>query len=238
MDEKTPYITKETSPNHYGWTKVQAEQKVVAANGKSGLRTAALRPCSGVIGPDDAFLIEKSLTERQSTFIFTKPAIDYIFVDNLVYAHLLLEQKLRNNDSKVQGEIFCVSNNEPESLEQMTYLLQSVMEKKKLQPPLAVTYAPQGVLVVLAYMVEQAQYWTGNKIKGDLAFLTPAMFAIASLTYSFDCKKAEEILGYKPLYNMDEALQMTVDQWVEKQRILAEYWEKKDGGEKETKKKK
>ena len=63
LDEDSPQVTKETSPNHYGWTKVQAEKIVLAANGQplargGTLSTAAVRPCSAIFGPDDNFISE------------------------------------------------------------------------------------------------------------------------------------------------------------------------------------
>jgi len=71
---------------------------VLAANGKDGLATVALRP-SGIFGPGDRFMlpavakaIEKGQTKMQignNTNLF-----DWTYVDNVVKAHLLAADKL------------------------------------------------------------------------------------------------------------------------------------------------
>jgi sterol-4alpha-carboxylate 3-dehydrogenase (decarboxylating) len=49
IDERLPYITEETAHDTYNYTKALAEQAVLEANGKDGLRTVALRP-AGIFG--------------------------------------------------------------------------------------------------------------------------------------------------------------------------------------------
>ena len=49
MDEDSALVTELTSPNHYGWTKVQAECAVLAAHSPT-LGTVSVRPCSGIFG--------------------------------------------------------------------------------------------------------------------------------------------------------------------------------------------
>ena len=73
-------------------------------------------------------------------------------------------------------------------------------------------------MVTLAYIVELLQWATGNQIKGEISFLTPAMMNLACLSYVFDGKNAAKLLGYKPLYNLDEAVQLTVDTWAAKEK--------------------
>mmetsp|Transcript_4524 Transcript_4524/g.14684 ORF Transcript_4524/g.14684 Transcript_4524/m.14684 type:complete len:81 (-) Transcript_4524:218-460(-) len=68
-------------------------------------------------------------------------------------------------------------------------------------------------MMALGYAVELVQRATRGCVKGDLALLTPAMFAVASLTYAFSSAKAKERLGYEPLYTVHEALQRTVYLW-------------------------
>ena len=49
-------------------------------------------------------------------------------------------------------------------------------------------YAPTGLLTVIAYVVEAIQWATQNKLKGDIALLTPAMINLACLSYRFDIR--------------------------------------------------
>ena len=68
MDESSELVGPQNSPNHYGWTKAQAETMVLAANGaplepaaRGALQTVAVRPCSGIFGLQDNFMTEKWL---------------------------------------------------------------------------------------------------------------------------------------------------------------------------------
>jgi sterol-4alpha-carboxylate 3-dehydrogenase (decarboxylating) len=49
IDERLPYVTEETAHDTYNFTKALAEQLVLEANGKEGLRTVAIRP-AGIFG--------------------------------------------------------------------------------------------------------------------------------------------------------------------------------------------
>jgi nucleoside-diphosphate-sugar epimerase len=109
IDERAPYVTKSTAENHYSWTKAQAEQLVLAANGKalrSGgtLATAAVRPCSGIFGPQDGLIAEATLKKLHTTgaeAVVCLGAMDWLYVEDLVYAELLCERKLADDPKSV-----------------------------------------------------------------------------------------------------------------------------------------
>ena len=76
MDESSELVGPQNSPNHYGWTKAQAETMVLAANGaplepaaRGALQTVAVRPCSGIFGLQDNFMTEKWLELGQVQII-------------------------------------------------------------------------------------------------------------------------------------------------------------------------
>lgn len=103
LDESTPYCTVQNAQNHYASTKAQAEQLVLAANGKalrSGkgvLTTAAIRPCSGIFGASDALIAEltlRNLHTKGSEMVTAAGSIDWIHVESVVYAQLLCEAKI------------------------------------------------------------------------------------------------------------------------------------------------
>ena len=107
VSEESPYVTRTTSPNHYGWTKAAAEKIVLessgkrVANGSHNLRSASCRPCSGIFGPRDGFILQKFLDDGKIDFIFPDPVIDWVFVDNVVWCHFLIEHELQlDMDSK------------------------------------------------------------------------------------------------------------------------------------------
>ncbi|EJU00011.1 C-3 sterol dehydrogenase [Dacryopinax primogenitus] len=94
-DERMPFPQSEES---YNTTKQMAEDIVIAANGKDGLATCALRP-AGIFGPRDRLMMPsaaQAVTRGQWTIQIGKNdnIFDWTYVDNVVLAHLLACDKL------------------------------------------------------------------------------------------------------------------------------------------------
>jgi nucleoside-diphosphate-sugar epimerase len=60
MDENIQYVSREESPNHYGWTKALAEKMALSFNRRqtdngrqSQMSVSVIRPCSGIFGAFD-----------------------------------------------------------------------------------------------------------------------------------------------------------------------------------------
>lgn len=119
MDEGSPYVTAENSINHYSWTKAQAERLVLGANGSplatrpGNLSSASIRPCSGIFGPNDVLITEKALTSGNVEVLIPDSKIDYVYVENVVWGHMLLEKQLLTAPDRVGGQPFCISNEDP-----------------------------------------------------------------------------------------------------------------------------
>eukprot|EP01062_Namystynia_karyoxenos_P062327 TRINITY_DN5521_c0_g1_i1.p1 TRINITY_DN5521_c0_g1~~TRINITY_DN5521_c0_g1_i1.p1 ORF type:complete len:397 (+),score=121.79 TRINITY_DN5521_c0_g1_i1:83-1273(+) len=205
MTEEDPLVDRRDAHNHYTWTKAAAEKAVLAADGERGLRTVAVRPCSGVFGATDKVMLEPALKQKFAVLIYPRARIDYVYVDNVVYGHLLAEQALRSGAKGVGGEAFCVSNGEPVYAEDLYVAL------TKYAPEVKLVFAPKSMMWVLAYITELLVWFTGDRIKlGDLRMLTPAMMNTAAMSYTFDCSKAKKVLGYEPVYSFDQACAKTV----------------------------
>jgi len=213
MNEQSAMVDRESSPNHYGWTKAQAELCVLAADGskhgKGALRSCAVRPCSGIFGPDDNFISEKFLREGDLKIFIPESCIDYVYVENVVLGHLLAEAALQREPQRIGGQAFCISNNEPVVADDLYRSLRFFYEQHT-GLKMSVTYLPRRLMTGLAYLIEGYQYVSRQRVSGDLAALSPAMLNLAKLSYAFSSKKAERMLGYEPLYTVDEALQRTV----------------------------
>jgi len=115
LSENSPYVTRKTSPNHYGWTKAEQEKIVLQYNGtkhdQGVLRTGSVRPCSGIFGPRDGFILQKCMNDSKIDLFFPEPIIDWIYVDNVVWCHLLLENRLSTEKDKdvCSGQVFGAS---------------------------------------------------------------------------------------------------------------------------------
>lgn len=110
FNEDTPYVNNTNAPHHYAYTKALAEQLVLQAHGKplangERLKAAAIRPCSGIFGSRDRFLLQR-LVERGSYEIVVEAKIDFVYVDNVAYAHLLLENALQTKPDEVMPFVY------------------------------------------------------------------------------------------------------------------------------------
>eukprot|EP00547_Thalassionema_nitzschioides_P018891 CAMPEP_0194239550 /NCGR_PEP_ID=MMETSP0158-20130606/5971_1 /TAXON_ID=33649 /ORGANISM="Thalassionema nitzschioides, Strain L26-B" /LENGTH=387 /DNA_ID=CAMNT_0038974039 /DNA_START=118 /DNA_END=1281 /DNA_ORIENTATION=+ len=211
MTEDDPYVDRSNSFSHYGYTKAEAEKLVLKANnsaaGGGALQTVAIRPCSGIFGPKDGLVTERALSKNEYQHMGSegKDAFqDLVYVDNVVYGHLLAENKLRNGDNGIAGEAFCISNNEPLNFGKFWERVQHY------RPELKVAVIPYFLCWMIAYIMEALQYTTRGSIKGEISILTPAMLQVSGAKYAFCIDKAQRVLGYEPLYTMNQGIQRVV----------------------------
>ncbi|EIN12772.1 C-3 sterol dehydrogenase [Punctularia strigosozonata HHB-11173 SS5] len=96
IDERIP--SPEKAMDGYNESKAKAEEMVLAANGKDGLLTVALRP-SGIFGPGDRQVMHglyQVYQNRQTHFQIgdNTNLFDWTYVTNVAHAHLLAADKL------------------------------------------------------------------------------------------------------------------------------------------------
>ncbi|GAA6024781.1 hypothetical protein JCM10207_005584 [Rhodosporidiobolus poonsookiae] len=97
VDERLPRINTD-GPATYEGTKAQAEELILAANGKDGLLTCSLR-LGGLIGPGDRQVLPGFVgvyNSGQSAFQMgsNQNLFDFVTVKNAVHAHLLAAERL------------------------------------------------------------------------------------------------------------------------------------------------
>jgi len=210
MTEDSPYVTRATSPNHYGWTKAMAEKSVLEANGKGSLITGTIRPCSGIFGRRDKMNLERLFKDRQAMMVKPRAYMDYVFVDNVAWGHLLLERAMQDGNKAVEGEVFCVGNEEPMSSEDFYFTAKAFI------PGLKINYMPFVLVRLMAHGVEMLQRFIPKKITpdkvGDLAICSPAMLDTC-MSYVFTTTKAKDVLGYQPLYTVDQGIQKSLREY-------------------------
>lgn len=206
VDESAPYAKRPLCA--YAAAKILAEQAVLAANGPE-LRTIALRPHL-VWGPGDHHLIPR-LLERgragQLKIVGTGDnRVDIAFIDNVVHAHLLAAENLGTTGSGA-GQAFFIGQEEPVALWQW---INGLFVRLDIPPvtrrvPLAVAYGAGMML---------------EGIHGALKITSePRMtrFLACQLAKShwFSHRKAEQLLGYRPLVTTDEGIERLVN-WLRK----------------------
>jgi nucleoside-diphosphate-sugar epimerase len=113
IDESAPYPQRWLC--HYPHSKALAEQLVLAANGRNGLLTCALRPHL-IWGPRDRHLIPR-LVQRARAGRLRRVGdgtnrIDMVYVENAAQAHLQAADAL-GAGSPVAGRAYFISQGEP-----------------------------------------------------------------------------------------------------------------------------
>jgi len=201
-DESLPYAAQII--DIYTETKMLAEKEVLAANGRSGLLTCAIRP-GGIYGPGDKLILNRIVHAlKQGYLLFTigngKALSDSVYIDNLVHAHLLAAIKLEKN-SPVAGQAYFVSDGEP--FNYFSFVTQIIQGMGHKPPPFSIPY-------VLAYVYSFAAegiYWLFNKPR---PFLT--IMEVKKIGYSnyFSSEKAKRDFGYEPLITQKEGIEKSI----------------------------
>jgi len=207
--EEMPY--SKTPINHYVRTKVQGEKIVLAAHSEQ-LKTIAIRPTSGIFGPRDNILVQKTLNEGGISII-NDTYIDFVFVENVVHGHMLAEKALFNN-SNAGGQAFFVSNNQP------LYTSEFWETVQHFEPRVTIRYLPVAVSYLLAQFSTAVQTIFGKaNWLGDLSLLTMGLYDLIHYSYSAKSDKAFKLLGYSPLYTVEEAIQKTIEEYKKNTKV-------------------
>lgn len=182
--------------NAYTSTKYEAEL-LVRDFAKQDLFTVIFRP-RAIVGRGDTVIIPRVLNAYQQGRLRIvgdgKNIADFTSVSNLCHAALLALEA----DEKCKGEIFNITDGEPQNLwEFIIFLLENMQlntQLKKVPYPLA-----YGV----AYLQEQFNSIFKPEIEPALT-----RYGIGILKYSLtmDISKAKELLGYQPIMTPKESI--------------------------------
>jgi len=228
-DETAPYVTRKTAHNHYGWTKAVADQICLKADGDKlangdEMKVTVVRPCSGVFGADDRLSFEKVMDLKVAPSVGGDAVMDWVYCENVVLGHILAEAALLDGRDGVRGEAFCISNDDPCNMADFWMLVRKqvdLMKSKKKRNALMVEflYVPMAPLWIVSYISEMNQWLFKGKVSlgRDVDMLTVPMLQTASMEYTYTSAKARKVLGYEPVYELEEAIQ----------RSLSEYYQAK-----------
>ena len=201
-DESAPYATRPLCA--YAASKILAEREVLAAN-RPELRTIALRPHL-VWGPGDRHLIPRLLERGRAGLLRIVGAgdnrVDIAYIDNVVHAHLLAAENLRTTGSGA-GQAFFIGQEEPVALWQW---INGLFGRLGIPPvtrrvPLALAYG--------AGMILEGVY--GALGTAHEPRMTRFLACQLAKSHWFSHRKAERLLGYRPLITTDRGLEHLVD---------------------------
>ncbi|NLY93644.1 MAG: NAD-dependent epimerase/dehydratase family protein [Myxococcales bacterium] len=202
-DERLPYSSISQAP--YADSKIAAEKAVLARDG-DGIRTTAIRP-HVIFGPGDNRFLPAVLEKAESGMLRFSVGrgtwlSDYTYVDNLVDALLLADEKLAG-DAIAGGQAYFVTNGEP-----MPFW--SFVEKvlARLGYPPIKYRVPYTLAYGIAAVKEGIDTLRGGTLNAEDGFTRFAIKYMCTHHY-FSIEKARRELGYEPKVSVDEGIERT-----------------------------
>lgn len=194
--------------------KMECEKEVLKANGQGGLLTCTIRP-SAIFGPGDRQLIPGMLEvcERgQHRFQIgnNQSLMDFTYVGNVAYAHVLAAEKLAIPDSGAAGQAFNLTNGTPVPF--WDFASRVWAEDGYYMPnnkKIVLSYNASLVIALISETIFSIKemFWDRSQLKEGLS---RARIKQAMSSRYFDISKARTILGYEPKVGLDEGIKISV----------------------------
>ncbi|MET0342902.1 MAG: NAD-dependent epimerase/dehydratase family protein, partial [Polyangiales bacterium] len=203
-DESLPYARVSQAP--YADSKIAAEREVLAASGQRGVLTCAIRP-HVVFGPGDRRFLPAVLQRakagklRVSVGLYNRKLSDFTYVDNLVEALLLADERM--TPDTVSGQAYFITNGEP-----MPFFDFVGRVLRELDLPKIVAAVPYPIVYAAAAIKEGLDTLRGGTLNAEDGM---SRFAVKYMVrhHYFDIGKARRELGYVPRVGLEEAIRLT-----------------------------
>ena len=197
-DESLPYPERFLS--HYPHTKALAEQAVLAANGRAGLATCAIRPHL-IWGPRDTQLVPRLIERARSGRLRLvgdgSNEISMAYVENVAAAHLQAARAL-TLESCVAGQAYFI--NEPDAVNCAEWI-NTLLSLAGL-PPVRKRVSARAAYGIGA--VCEAVY-SLLRLNGEPP-MTRFLAEQLSSSHSYSIAKAQRDFGYTPVVSVEEGL--------------------------------
>lgn len=197
------YTTKPL--DNYIRTKVIQEQIVLSANCPE-LMTCTVRP-NGIFGPRDPYILPGFIDAGRSGNKFVIGSgynmIDFTYVRNVTHGLILAAESLKSGSVSC-GAAYNVTNDSPVLLWNFNERLLTSLNYRPptLHLPYKLIYFISWLLVLLCWII--------SPIKKVIPPVTPIKVALSGTHAYFSCEKAKSELGFKPLYTMDEGIELSI----------------------------
>jgi sterol-4alpha-carboxylate 3-dehydrogenase (decarboxylating) len=216
------YLPEQTE--FYTHTKAVAEDLVLSANRKHDLLTVVIRGVT-LFGERDRTTIPQMISNARSGRSNIQVGdganlFDFTYLGNAAYGHILAAEALSRTSAlavppdankRVDGEVFVITNDEPVPF---WWFVRAVA--KAAGHPIAdkdVKIVPPWVF----YMITVAAEWTVWLVSFGTrtSHITRKMVQYLTMTRTFDISKAKLRLGYEPEVSNEEAIKISVDDYLE-----------------------
>lgn len=212
VDESTPYPPE--AIDVYTESKIECEKVVLAANGEKGLRTCTIRP-SAIFGPGDRQVLPGMIEvceKGQHRFQIgdNTSLMDFTYVGNVAYAHVLAAEKLVDPSSPAAGQAFNLTNGTPvpfwDFASKVWYEYGKHMPKKN---KIILSYNASMVIACISETIFsiKAMFVDKSKLKEGM---TRSRIKQAMSSRYFNISKAKKLLDYEPQIGLEEGIRLGI----------------------------
>lgn len=206
IDESQPYPEKHA--NVYCESKHLAEIEVIEANAEN-LRTCVLRP-GDIYGEKDPYHIDPLIDMAKSGFYVRlgdgKSKCQHVYVGNMAYAHVLAANALWEENKKVEGQIYFITDGEGDNF--FTFF-------DAIVSGAGYSISPKNFWIPknIAYVMGTFSEWTAILVR-PIKKYNPK-FSRFAVTYTctdftFSADKAKRDFSFTPKFNHKESIANTI----------------------------
>jgi len=213
INEDQPYPKEH--PNMYCKSKALSEKAVMEANNEF-LKTCILRP-SDVYGEGDPYHIDSLINMAKTGFYVRlgngKSKCQHVYVGNMAYAHIQVARNLLDNNKKVEGSIYFITDG---SGYNFFSFFDQIVERsgyriwpRNLWLPRWIAYAIGSFLEFIAFLFRPIKHYNPKFSRFAVIY--------TCTDFTFSSNQAEQDFGYKPKYSYEDAMERTVTYYRKKQ---------------------
>lgn len=172
------------------------------------LLTCVLRP-HAMFGPRDTHFIAQLVAKARSGDITHmigegQNVVDFTFVENAVYAHILAAEKLVPG-AKCAGKAYFITNGEPRLF--WEFVTQILRQVGCVGPTKYISY---NVAYAFAFLMESF-HWLVARFINFKPTITRQMVTAMACHHWFNHSRASKDLGYEPIVSLDEGVIKTIN---------------------------
>ena len=207
IDESQPYPAKPQTS--YCESKIRSEKLVIAAQGEN-LKTIILRP-SDIYGEEDPYHIGSLINMAKTGFYVRlgngKSRCQHVYVGNMAHAHILAASALLQNNEKVMGKAYLITDGQGSNF--FTFFDQVVsgagykIFPKNLWIPRWLAYAMGSISEFIAWLVSPVKKYNPKFSRFAVIY--------TCTDFTFNSNRAKADFGWSPKYTTRQAIENTIN---------------------------